>query len=496
VKKLSGILNLELAWRRLKNDFFNDFIHDLIELKDVEFDIKETLRNIRIKIDDGYQPSNLLRIDQPKSGFTLRPGSTMVPEDRIVYQAIIDNISYQAEEPPKEACYSYRISKVRYGPRLFRFWRNLWLEMRKSLREIYKEGIYCCLLRTDIASYFEYIDVRILRAQILDGEVKNKEVVDLLEKLLKKWAVSETKHLGIPQGCDASSYLGNLYLRDVDKNMLRANFKYFRYSDEIYILTKDKREARKAIKFLTHELRNLHLNLQEAKTKIGNEEEDKIKSFDYEFKIKMKRTKITKVPTEVLNRYKQITKNGRAHKIDISKFKWCINKLIAIKNDLAVNYLLNRLVDFPLLSDVTFSYLSLFANRNSIKDKILTFLSSEDNFYEWQEMWLLLILSRCKKLNDEQLGVLRAIAVNKEKHWASRATAMFVLGKLGDSADKKRLKIQYGEEEHPYIKRAIVIGLYNYSKTARNKFYSEIENDSYETKRLVNYLKRPNVATI
>jgi len=92
-RKLSNILDLELAWRRVKKDQYNDIIPDILEYKDVDHDISTTINRIKEELDKGYEPSELLKIDVPKKGYTLRPGSNMIPEDRIVYQAVIDFIS-------------------------------------------------------------------------------------------------------------------------------------------------------------------------------------------------------------------------------------------------------------------------------------------------------------------------------------------------------------------------------------------------------------------
>ena len=111
-------------------------------------------------------------------------------------------------------------------------------------------------------------------------------------------------------------------------------------------------------------------------------------------------------------------------------------------------------------------------------------------------MWMLLTLSKAKTLSIEHLDIVREIVRNKDKHWASRAAAILVLGNLGDIADRKWLRSRYYHEEHPCIKRAIAIGLHKYSKAARNKFYSEIENDSYNVGILVKYLKQDKIETI
>lgn len=266
-------------------------------------------------------------------------------------------------------------------------------------------------------------------------------------------------------------------------------------------------EARKAIQSITHELRKLHLNLQDAKTdiitdpkrieeEIGTEEEDKTKDFDYEFQRKQKKGRFEESEEEIVKRHKEVTKNGKAKKVDVSKFKWCINKLSKIKSDKAVNFILRRLADFPFLADLFFEYLQPFANRKSVKGKIAEFLTSKDNIYEWQEMWLLLTLSKARKLDSEQLKVLREIIKNGDKHWASRVAAILVLGKLGDNTDKNWLKGLYSDEHNNRVKRAIAASIHNLPKSARNRFYTEIENDSYDMKRLVKYLRQEKIETI
>lgn len=505
-RKLSSKLDLELAWKRVKKDQYNDFIPDILELRDVDYDKTTTINKIKKELDRGYEPSDLLEIDVPKKGYTLRPGSNMIPEDRVVYQAVVDYVSSEVAEPPEDCVFSYRLNRSLKGNNMFQFWRDWWLKWRKKMRDIYSNG-YCCLLRTDIAAYYEHIDQSILRNNILNGQVKDNRVLDLLDKLLRKWAPSDVKHIGIPQGCDASSFIGNLYLINLDKIMRRKNFNCFRYSDEIYVLTRDERSARKAIQLITHELRKLHLNLQDAKTdiitdpkrvekEIGTEEEDKTKDFDYEFQRKRKKGEIEESEEEIVKRYKEVTRRSRAKEVDLSKFRWCINRLARIEDDKAVNFILKRFANFPFLADLCFVYLKLFANKKSVKGKIADFLTSQDNIYEWQEMWLLFTLSHARKLGEEQLKVVREIIEDKGKHWASRVAAIFVLGKLGDDTDRDWLMGLYSSEDNTRVKRAIAVSIHKLPKSARNKFYAEMENDSYDMKRLVQYLRGREIKTI
>lgn len=505
-KKLSEILDLELAWRRVKRDQYNDIIPDILDLRDVDYDKENTINNLRKRVDMDYEPSSPLEIDVPKKGYTLRLGSNLIPEDRIVYQAVVDFISSKVEEPPAECTFSYRLNKNSKSNDMFQFWRPWWLKMRKKMREVYT-GDYCYLLRTDIAAYFEHIDHSILRTNILNGQIEDKQVLDLLNKLMKRWAVSDAKHIGIPQGCDASSCIGNLYLINLDKTMKRGDFKYFRYSDDIYVLTRDEKEARMAIKVITRELRRLHLNLQEAKTEIitdqkrvaeetGSEEEDRIRDFDYEFQRKLRKNDVEESENEIVRKYNEITRNSRAKKVDTSTFRWCVNRLCKLRSDKAVKFILIRLGEMPFLADLFFEYIQIFVNRTFVRERIVNFLTSRNNIYEWQEMWLLLTLSKANKLDNVQLDVVRKIIRDSSKHWASKVAAILVLGKLGDDADRNWLRGLYSSESNNCIKRAIAVGVHGLPRSVRNGFYASIENDSYDMRRLVKYLRQEKIETI
>lgn len=505
-RRLSTVLDLELAWRRVKQDQYDDIVPDMLELRDVDYDKARVLAAIKLALDSGYNPGELLRIDAPKKGYTLRPCSYMIAEDRIVYQAVVDYISRCVGEPPADCVFSHRLNDNLKSKNMFRFWKESWLEGRKKMRNIYKDG-HCCLLRTDITAYFEQIDHRILRYQILDAQVKDKRVLDLLDTLLKKWAISDAKNIGIPQGYDASSFLGNLYLINLDKIVCREGLKYFRYSDGIYVLTRDEPEARRAIKLITHQLRALHLNLQEAKTdiitdpkkiarEIGSDEEDKRRDFDYQFVRKIQTDEVEETEDEVVKQYKKTTGNGKAKNVEISDFKWCVNKLRRLRSDKAVEFILKRFTTMPFLADLCFEYLQLFMNRNRVREGIVNFLDSTSNIYEWQEMWLLLTLSKARRLNNTQLDVVRQIICDKQKASVSRGAAILVLGKVGDSADRSWLADLYQNEDNSYIKRAIAVSAYGMPKAARNAFYSSIQNDSPAMMRLVQYLKRDHIETI
>lgn len=46
-RKLSKILDLELAWSRVKKDQYNDIIPDVLKLRDVDYDKTTTIKKIK-----------------------------------------------------------------------------------------------------------------------------------------------------------------------------------------------------------------------------------------------------------------------------------------------------------------------------------------------------------------------------------------------------------------------------------------------------------------
>jgi len=167
-----------------------------------------------------------------------------------------------------------------------------------------------------------------------------------------------------------------------------------------------------------------------------------------------------------------------------------------LNSDRAVNFVLKRLAEMPFLADCFFEYLKIFADREKVKEGIVQFLTSPNNIHEWQEMWLLFTISKADRLDESQLKVVREIIGNDSKHWASRAAAIIVLGKLGNNKNRKWLRDLYSNENEYYIKRAIAVSMRGLPKLARTKFYTEIKKESYDTRRLVKYLKQERIETI
>jgi RNA-directed DNA polymerase len=77
---------------------------------------------------------------------------------------------------------------------------------------------------------------------------------------------------GISRGSSLSPLLGAFYLLDLDQRLEKLHVKYFRYMDDILILSSTRHKLRKAIRVLNQTFNELNLEKHPDKTVIGRME--------------------------------------------------------------------------------------------------------------------------------------------------------------------------------------------------------------------------------
>lgn len=494
-------LDLNLAWKRMVYDSRNQFVPDLLYLKDYERNLDECLKNLKLRLTADFKLQKPLTIDQPKKNFSLRPGLAIDIEDRIVYQALADFIAPKIDHQLPDFVYSYRLSDK---PKKYFFKHQIdqWKLFREARRRYYVEEGYNYLLETDITAFYEHISHKKL-IEILREYVADEEVLTLLEKFLLHWSHSiGISGMGLPQNSAPSHLLSNFYLKYIDDIISRETIdcKYLRFADDICIFTRKKVDAKIILKILVQKLRELHLNIQERKTKIFDktqieklidEKQDIMAAIDYgidESSINpISFEELVKLFNETISSSDEFNKN---------QFNFCINRFKKIKSDYAVDHMLGKLEDAPDSAKSFMEYLNLFINdSDKIKNIISNFLANpETNIYEWQEMWFLILLLNTNNLNKSQLNLIRKISKDGNKHWAARTFAILTLGNHGDASDREYIKNQYVNETNIFIKKGILIACHKINKPERNLFYNNaLKENNPELSRLIDFLKSKDI---
>lgn len=320
-KRLCRPETINIGWHLAQNDSRDDFVTDPIGHSDFASNLRDRLSHLIEEVqNDRYRPRFLLEIDIPKSGLSVRPGNVLPIEEATLLHSIVYLLAPLMDKALQKSVYSYRLhpewnKRAQRGESLFReldieipflkrtttrsinpfeAWYERWPAFEKDACLAYTSEGFTHLTKTDITAYFENIDLRILELQMRSLLKREEEkIFQLLFRILEGWTrITSTGSpigRGIPQGCEVSSFLANLYLIPLDRELnqfcQRNNGKWFRYVDDVKVFTKSEKNARRAVFEINEALRRLHLNLQGSKTKILSGEDLRIELEDGNFEV-------------------------------------------------------------------------------------------------------------------------------------------------------------------------------------------------------------------
>lgn len=450
-------------------------------------------------------PASLLRIDVPKSNFTIRPMSRPENKDWFLYEAIVDHIAAQILSNGEHICkrsFSFLNFAQTEG-------KDNWLRFDDKCRELYTTG-YKYAVAADLTGYYENISLSELRKRIFNylySTDDNNKVVGVLSKLLNKWSDERVSGYGLPQGPPASSFLADIYLDYVDSQMEKYE-NYYRYMDDIRIFCKTEIEAKKALKDLIIALRAIKLNINAKKTRILSGKDIESSLFD------PLKPLLNHIETTIKGRNKEQIRTAipllikifegsfledifekrhlsfslyRLGVLHSSDFEFDTKKTIAlIKDNFAAKAHHAGLFCF---------FLTLFPSDEDIFNFLFSFLQSENNIYEWQEVKIAQSLLRFNvKPNSQQVKFFIDAANNSNNQYASRAFYFLLAGKHGSNRDRELIVDSYDGTLNPYIKLSIILAVQELGTPSRNDFYSRIkrnENDS-EIIKFIDYVKSLN----
>lgn len=222
-----------------------------------------------------YGPKTPIEMEIPKSARVLaknislippnyfRPGSTLYPEDRVVYHFLAQEaLDYIEGSMDRSKVYSNKPLKEK--GRGFVAAPLQWAELKKEFEKLIKTGKYKVVLKCDIAQYFSSINQHELINQ-LEHQGYPTELVRFSEKFLAGLTMDRSSR-GIIQGIYASDVFGNGYLTSIDEFISDSHCPYFRYVDDTYILFESSEQFKSFFPKFVKKLRDYDLGLNESKT--------------------------------------------------------------------------------------------------------------------------------------------------------------------------------------------------------------------------------------
>ena len=136
----------------------------------------------------------------------------------------------------------------------------------------YAEQGYTHAVSLDLSKYFDTLNHTIL-VNLLRKEIKDERVIQMVKRYLRSGVmengvVIDTEE-GSPQGGNLSPLLANVYLNEFDQEYLKRGVPCIRYADDIVLLAKSERAAKRLLETSTKYLEGtLKLKVNQEKSRV------------------------------------------------------------------------------------------------------------------------------------------------------------------------------------------------------------------------------------
>lgn len=426
-----AVLDMETAIKRIQHDLTDDWYFDPLHYLDMcntDFVLSYFAKKGRC---NNYQAQRMEVFYLPKKSFVLRKAMVGTFIDRLLYMAVVNQLSTLIDSHLSHYVYSARYNPDETKSGLIVQGVEQWTKMNYLINSWVSREEKGCLVKLDLLNYYDSINkktlIRFLN-EIVQTE-NDKACVKLLETLLLEFSDKEINH-GIPQNCDASSLLATFYISHVDEFIISKALHYCRFMDDMYFVANNIYEARDLLQTIEKHLRKIDLSLNAQKIQFVKLDDKKDKKvflkelalFDYEkSKIKYllrssskgKRMNAIALLIEQLKTALRPVKDNktsnkdRALKFSMSAFSSLYLQIDSYWEEFykALITLTEEQVDMPDHTPLICRVISSIGRRNinKIKGAVKKLLLRQyGSIYEWQAYHLWMLMAHLR-YDDEEL---------------------------------------------------------------------------------------------
>ncbi|QLY29255.1 hypothetical protein H0264_28830 [Nocardia huaxiensis] len=223
--------------------------------------IKRVVSYLENRFRRGIEVSTERELTARKPGHGVRPVAFWGIEEQVLYDALVEaavhglpsldrSVSKYIEFVEAPVVYARQIEKDR---QLSEFDQILFSIINSEIKYV---------VSSDLTSFYQYIDHAVLADELI-AQGANYDIVSHLVDLLSEVTGRPS---GLPQLYDASDRLSEVYVDQVERNLLRQGFAVWRFNDDFRIACRSFSESIAAIEALDSAARSVGLAINELKT--------------------------------------------------------------------------------------------------------------------------------------------------------------------------------------------------------------------------------------
>lgn len=501
--KALAAMDLELAVGRIVSDIKTDFIYaphlNLIYRRASGQLIASVTADLKA---GNFVPGIPLQIEVPKS-FRIpvesakrlgpaysRPGSILLPRDRVLYQAISDQAAKViGKNLDGKRSFSHQLAKED-STAMFLPTRTCWKSLQDALAIHAKDKAIKYVMKLDISNYFSSINQHTL-VNVLHDSGFSASYTTRLEAMMLRYTGDRSSR-GILQGIFPSDLLGNFYMAPIDRFLKDYGVRSARYVDDLYIFVGSVSQAEEVLRKLIPELRSYDLSLNESKCRImpknllysmepdlealfekaaeeisSQIDEDEFEA-DYGFQsewddededeedeeeddknegdgaLEDLELKATKSLFDSMEEYP-----GQEENVE----RFCLPLFAKAESDYAIEHVMDAFRKRPAMSQIYSSYLSKFIEDEGVRE----FMSEEaedSSLMDWQRMWAVAAMMQADEPTDDEVKIGLEIARDGSRHEALRAVGAYYAAMHGDHGRRTNLRAAYAQMPS-YVQSAV-----------------------------------------
>ena len=253
MSNLADIYILPSAFLRVKENLGSAGV-DRVTIQAFERNLKKNLSLLGSEIrQKTYLPLPLLKILVDKGNGESRALCIPTVKDRVAQTAVLQLVGPILEKEFEDCSFGYRKGRS-VKQAVYR------------IKEYFDQG-YRWVVDADIDAFFDSVDHDLLIAKI-KRYIADNDIVDLIHLWIKAdvWDGASIQEIvkGIPQGSPISPILANLFLDELDEDMLQKGYRYVRYADDFIVMCKSPDKAKEALEFTEDVLEKMMLTLDES----------------------------------------------------------------------------------------------------------------------------------------------------------------------------------------------------------------------------------------